>query len=134
LRRRILIADDHEIMRKGLRLVLNSRFDLQVCGEAASGLEAIQKSAQLEPDLIVMDVSMPDMDGLEATRGILKTRPQQKILVYTMHDSEEFDCAAMRAGAKAAVRKTSTPEQLCKAIDAVLFGHDYFPSIGTLQN
>jgi DNA-binding NarL/FixJ family response regulator len=134
VRRRILIADDHEIMRKGLRFVLSSRIDLQVCGEAASGLEAIAKSQQLEPDLILMDVSMPDMDGLEATRGILKSRPQQKIVMFTVHESEEFACAAMRAGAKAAVRKTSTPEQLWKAIDAVLFGHDYFPSMGPLPN
>jgi DNA-binding NarL/FixJ family response regulator len=121
-------------MRKGLRLVLSSRIDLQVCGEAASGLEAIAKSQQLEPDLILMDISMPDMDGLEATRGILESRPHQKIVMFTVHESEEFACAAMRAGAKAAIRKTSTPEQLCKAIDAVLFGHDYFPSMGLLPN
>jgi DNA-binding NarL/FixJ family response regulator len=134
MRRRILIADDHAVMRKGLRLLLAMRADWQVCGEASSGLEAIEKSAELEPDIIVMDVSMPQMDGLEATRGILKRNPDQKIVMYTMHDSEDFACAAMRAGAQATVRKSSTPEQLCKAIDSVLMGHRFFPAIGPLAN
>jgi two-component system response regulator NreC len=134
MRRRVLIADDHEVMRKGLRMLLAARADLQVCGEASSGLEAIEKTVRLEPDVIVMDVSMPQMDGLEAVRSILKSRPEQKIVMYTMHESEEFACAAMRAGAKAAVRKSGKPEQLCKAIDAVLLGQQYFPSIGAMLN
>jgi two-component system NarL family response regulator len=77
---------------------------------------------------------MPQMDGLEAVRSILKVKPDQKIVMYTMHDSEEFACAAMRAGAKAAVRKSGKAEQLCKAIEAVLLGQQYFPSIGMMVN
>lgn len=133
-RRRILIADDHEVVRKGLKSMLAARLDWQVCGEAASGLEAIEKTARLEPDVIVMDISMPNMDGLQATRGILQARPEQKIVLYTMHDSEAFACAAMRAGARAAVGKSDKAEELFHAIDVVLQGEQFFPAIGLLLN
>ncbi|HKQ87315.1 MAG TPA: response regulator transcription factor [Candidatus Acidoferrales bacterium] len=134
MRRRILIADDHEVVRKGLKSLLAARVDWQVCGEASSGLEAIEKSARLEPDVIVMDISMPNMDGLQATRGILQSRPEQKIVLYTMHDSEAFACAAMRAGAQAAVGKSEKAEELFHAIDLVLHGQQFFPAVGLLLN
>jgi DNA-binding NarL/FixJ family response regulator len=134
LRKRILIADDHEVMRKGLKSLLAARRDWQVCGEAASGLEAIEKSVKLNPDIIVMDVSMPQMDGLQAARGILLSRPEQKIVMYTIHESNEFACAAMRAGAQAAVPKSDKAEQLFHAIDVVLQGEAFFPSFGRFEN
>lgn len=134
MRRRILIADDHEIVRKGLKSLLAARIDWQVCGEASSGLEAIEKSVRLDPDVIVMDVSMPDMDGLEAARGILKSRPEQKIVMYSMHESDAFTCAAMRAGAQGAVGKSDKAEELFHAIDVVLHGQQFFPAIGLLLN
>jgi DNA-binding NarL/FixJ family response regulator len=129
-----LIADDHEVMRKGLKSLLAARRDWQVCGEAASGLEAIEKSVKLNPDIIVMDVSMPQMDGLQAARGILLSRPEQKIVMYTIHESNEFACAAMRAGAQAAVPKSDKAEQLFHAIDVVLQGEAFFPSFGRFEN
>jgi len=134
VRKRILIADDHEVMRKGLKSLLAARRDWQVCGEAATGMEAIEKSVKLDPDVIVMDVSMPQMDGLQAVRGILLTRPEQKIVMYTMHESNEFACAAMRAGAQAAVPKSNKAEELFRAIDVVLQGEAFFPAFGRLQN
>jgi two-component system response regulator NreC len=134
MRRRILIADDHEVMRKGLRMLLSARTDWQVCGEASSGQEAVEKASELEPDLVVMDVSMPQMDGMEATRCILKNRPQQKIVMYTMHESAAFTCAAIRAGAQGAVRKSGRADQLYKAIEAVLQGDQFFPAIGLAAN
>lgn len=134
MRRRILIADDHEVMRKGLKSLLATRTDWQVCGEASSGLEAIEKSLRLDPDVVLMDVSMPQMDGLEAVRGILKNRPEQKIVMYTMHESDVFTCAAMRAGAQAAIAKSDSAEELFHAIDSVLQGQQFFPAFGLLLN
>lgn len=134
MRRRILIADDHEVMRKGLKSLLAARSDWQVCGEAASGLEAIEKSLRLEPDVVLMDVSMPQMDGLEAVRGILKNRPEQKIVMYTMHEADIFTCAAMKAGAQAAIAKSDSAEELFHAIDSVLQGQQFFPAFGLLLN
>lgn len=132
--KRILIADDHELMRKGLKTLLMTRTDWTVCGEAASGLEAVHKAAVLEPDLVVMDVSMTQMDGMEATRSILKRKPDQKIVMYTIHESEDFACAAMRAGAQAAVSKSDDADQILLAIDAVLKGRQFFPAIGLFDN
>ncbi|HTZ76155.1 MAG TPA: response regulator transcription factor [Candidatus Aquilonibacter sp.] len=134
LRKRILIADDHEVMRKGLKSLLALRRDWQVCGEASTGMEAIEKSLKLKPDVVLLDVCMPQMDGLEAARGILLTRPEQKIVMYTIHGSDEFACAAMRAGAQAAVPKSEKAEQLFQAIDVVLQGEAFFPGFGRLQN
>lgn len=134
MRRRILIADDHEVMRKGLKSILAMRTDWQVCGEASSGLEAIEKSLRLDPDVVLMDVSMPQMDGLEAVRGILKSRPDQKIVMYTMHESDIFTCAAMKAGAQAAIAKSDSAEELFHAIDSVLQGQQFFPAFGLLLN
>lgn len=134
MRRRILIADDHEVMRKGLKSLLAARTDWQVCGEASSGLEAIEKSLRLDPDVVLMDVSMPEMDGLEAVRGILKSRPDQKIVIYTMHESDIFTCAAMKAGAQAAIAKSDGAEKIFHAIDTVLQGQQFFPAFGLLQN
>ena len=134
LPKRILIADDHEVMRKGLRTLLTSRTDWTICGEASNGMEAVHKAAVLEPDLVVMDVSMTQMDGMEATRSILQRKPEQKIVIYTMHESEDFACAAMRVGAQGVVCKAGDADQILLAIDAVLKGRQFFPAIGQFEN
>ena len=105
-----------------------------ICGEASNGMEAVHKAAVLEPDLVVMDVSMTQMDGMEATRSILKRKPEQKIVIYTMHESEDFACAAMRVGAQGVVCKAGDADQILLAIDAVLKGHQFFPAIGQFEN
>ena len=108
-------------------MLLTSRPDWSICGEAANGLEAVDKAAQLKPDVVIMDVSMPEMDGMEATRCILKQSPAQKIVIYTMHESEAFTSEAIRAGAQAVVRKSGDAHRIVNAVDAVLDGKQFFP-------
>lgn len=117
-RPRILLVDDHEVLRKGIRGTLNGHWE--ICGEAANGQEAVEKVSQLQPDLVLMDVSMPVMNGVEATRQILKDWPGTKIVVFTMHDSPSMIAAAKNAGAKACLTKTAPAEQLHRVITDVL--------------
>src|SRR4051812_21315726 len=85
---RILLADDHDVVRKGLRTMLEARAGWQVCGEATTGREAVEQAAALHPDIVVIDLEMAELDGLEATRAIRKSNPEIEILIFTMHDSE----------------------------------------------
>src|ERR1700682_3266141 len=105
-RTRILIVDDHEIFRKGLRSVLESRSELEICGEATNGLEAVEKTKQMQPDVILMDISMPYLDGLQATRQIRSEVPNSLILLLSQHDSPHILAAALNPGAHASVSKT----------------------------
>ena len=118
-RARILIVDDHEIFRRGLRSLLESREEFDISGEAANGLEAIEKARQLQPDMIVMDVSMPQMDGLQATRLIRREVPGAKILILSQHDSPHMLAAALDAGASAYVTKSQVARCLFLALEAV---------------
>lgn len=95
---RILIADDHDIVRKGLRLLIEEHPGWEVCGEAGSGREAVEKAGKLHPDVTVIDVSMPDLNGLEATRQILKSCPRTEALVITHHESDEMAREVLDAG------------------------------------
>ena len=93
---RILIADDHEVVRKGIRTLLEARSEWEICGEASTGKDAIAKAARLKPDVVLLDITMPEASGLEAIPEILKAQPQAKILVLTMHDSGQM--ASQSAG------------------------------------
>jgi two-component system response regulator NreC len=124
---KVLLADDHTIVRKGLRSLLDSEATIEVVGEAEDGREAIEKVEQLSPDIVVMDSTMPILNGLEATRHIVKRFPQVKVLVLTMHTNEEYIFQFLQAGAAGYLVKQAAPTELVSAIQAVQRG-DYFLS------
>ncbi len=124
-RARILIVDDHEIFRRGLRSLLESRPEFEILGEAADGLQAVEKASQLKPDLIVMDVSMPQLDGLQATRQIRKKLPETKILILSQHDTSHMLSAALEAGANGYVTKSQVSRCLLSALEAVSNGRSF---------
>ncbi|SFN67870.1 response regulator [Mycetocola miduiensis] len=120
---RVLLADDHEMVRAGFRIILGSQPDLKVVGEAATGAEALARAAELEPDVICMDVQMPDMDGLEATRRIVADKSNTSaVLILTTFDRDDYLFEALRAGASGFLLKNSTPEQLIDAVRVVAAG------------
>jgi PAS domain S-box-containing protein len=123
---RILVADDHELVRRGVRSLLETRPDIEVCGEASDGLDAIEQARHLSPDLIVMDISMPALNGLEATREIRRTLPTIDILILSQHHSTEMMRQAFDAGARGYVVKTAISEDLLRGIDKVRKGQLFF--------
>jgi DNA-binding NarL/FixJ family response regulator len=123
---RVLIADDHPVFRNGMRALLNSTPDIEVAGEASTGDEVIALAASLQPDVILMDVQMPGVGGIEATRRILHTSPHIMILVVTMFEDEESVFAALRAGARGYVLKGASPTEMVRAIQAVGSGEAIF--------
>lgn len=124
---RILLVDDHPVVRRGLISCLSSRANLIVVGEAADGFEAIRKVGELSPDLVLMDVEMPQMNGLLATESICKRFPGTKVLVLSMHNKPEYIVQAIQMGARGFALKTSTSEDLIKAIEIVQRGEPFFP-------
>jgi DNA-binding NarL/FixJ family response regulator len=122
---RILIADDHAVVRQGLKLLINSQPDMTVVGEAADGAAVLQQAAALEPDIVVMDLSMPGMNGLVATRALKEARPSVDIVALTRHDDETFLQEVLRAGASGYVLKQSNPVEFLQAIRAVAAGGVY---------
>ncbi|HEY82371.1 MAG TPA: response regulator transcription factor [Dehalococcoidia bacterium] len=126
---RILIVDDHAIMRDGIRALLSLDEDLEIVGEASEGREAIEKARELSPDVVVMDIAMPGMDGLEATRRIVKKNPQIKVLVLTQHDNKEYILSTIKSGAAGYVPKRALGSELVSAIRAVHRGDSFlYPS------
>ena len=123
---RLLIVDDHEIFRKGLRSLVESAADLEICGEAANGIEAVAAAKALLPDVIIMDISMPYMSGLDATKQIRQEVPQSRVLVLSQHDSSQMLAAALKAGASGYVTKSQVAHYLLTALKAVAAG-DSFP-------
>lgn len=123
---RVLVADDHVAFRGGLRAALESAGDIRVVGEAASGLDAITRTGQLQPDVVLMDVNMPGIDGIEATRRIVDASPHVAILVLTMHDDDDMVFAAVRAGARGYLLKGAQRAELLRAIHAVVAGEAIF--------
>lgn len=124
-RTRLLIVDDHEVFRKGLRSLVESSADLEICGEASNGLEAVEAARKLLPDVIVMDISMPHMNGLEATKQIRKEIPQSRVLVLSQHDSSHIVTAAIEAGAAGYVTKSQVAHYLLVALEAVAAGQSF---------
>ena len=122
---RILIADDHAVVRQGLKLLINSQPDMTVVGEAADGAAALREADAVNPDILVMDVSMPDMNGLVATRTLKRRRPEVEIVALTRHDDETFLQELLRAGASGYVLKQSNPVEFLQAIRAVAAGGVY---------
>jgi len=127
---RVLIADDHPLYRKGLRGLLESVTGIEVVGEAAEGQEAIALTEHLQPDVILMDIHMPGVNGIEATRRILHMSPSVGVLVLTMYEDDDSVFAAMRAGARGYLLKGVDQEEVLRAINAVSSGEAIFsPSI-----
>lgn len=121
----ILLADDHTILRAGLRMMLNAQPDFEVVGEAQDGRQAIQEAQRLQPDVILMDITMPDMNGIEATRQIKKLLPETKVLVLTMHEHDEYVFQALRAGASGYMLKEAADTDLISALRVIQNGQFY---------
>lgn len=125
---RMLIADDHEIVRQGLRSLVESRPGWQVCGEANDGWDAVQKARDLKPDVIALDIGMPNLNGIEAAREILRDNPKAKILFLTIYDTEQAVKSAVQIGAKGLILKSDAARELLVAVDAILRNSTYFSS------
>jgi DNA-binding NarL/FixJ family response regulator len=123
---RILIADDHEVVRQGIRAILQARPDWEICGEAVDGREAIRLAQELRPDVIIMDITMPKMSGLEASQEIAKLQPPARILIFTMHESKSLAPSVRRAGAQGYVVKSRAARDLVEALERLLAGGTFF--------
>jgi len=119
---RVLVADDQSMVRAGFRMLLSGEQDLEVVAEASNGLEAVEKAARFDPTVVLMDIRMPELDGLEATRRILAADPTARVLILTTFDLDEYVYEALRAGASGFVLKDDPPEQLIAAIRTVAAG------------
>jgi DNA-binding NarL/FixJ family response regulator len=117
---RVLIVDDHAFIRRGVQTILHPFPEWEFCGEAENGKEAIRLAGELKPEVIIMDISMPGLNGIEATRAIRKTQPSVKIVLLTLHDSSELLRIAFRAGARGYLLKTDAEQELVKALIVVV--------------
>src|SRR5690349_15387669 len=122
---RVLIVDDHTILRAGLRMLLNAHPDLEVVGEASDGNQAVISAQRMQPDVILMDIAMPECNGIEATRQIKRLMPDTRILVLTMHENEEYLFQVLRAGASGYILKEAADTELVSAIRVVFSGRFY---------
>jgi DNA-binding NarL/FixJ family response regulator len=120
---RVLVADDQSMVRAGFRMLLADEEDIEVVAEASNGLEAVEKAARFDPTVVLMDIRMPELDGLEATRRILAADEEARILILTTFDLDEYVYEALRAGASGFVLKDDSPEQLIAAIRTVAAGN-----------
>src|SRR5438093_8310056 len=116
---RIMIVDDHAVVRRGVRALLESHPGWEVSGEATTGREALDLARRLQPDIVVMDLSLPELNGLDATRQILKESPRTEVLVLTMHQSEELARNALQAGARGYVLKSDADQNLIAAVESL---------------
>ena len=123
---RILIADDHEVLRRGLRELLELRSDWHVTGEASNGREAVRLALKTTPDIVLLDLFMPDMNGLEATRAIKKELPNTEVLIFTISRSEELVSEVLAAGARGYLLKTETTRTVVAAIESLAGHHPFF--------
>lgn len=123
---RILIADDHELARRGIRAVLESHAGWEVCGEAKDGRETVELAVSLKPDVILLDIGMPNLNGLEAARQILAASPNVAILILTMHDSDTMVRDVLRAGARGFLLKSDAGRDLVSAVEALQLQRTFF--------
>ena len=125
LKTRILLADDHTVVRRGLRLVLDSEPDLEVVAEAGDGAEALERALSEDVHLVILDVSMPRMTGLQAARELARRRPELRILILSMHDNEQYFFEALKAGASGYVLKSAADRDLVEACRATMRGEPF---------
>jgi DNA-binding NarL/FixJ family response regulator len=128
---RILVVDDHAVVRRGVRALLESQDGWDVCGEATTGRDAVEQNRRLRPDVIVMDLSLPELNGLDATRQILKDTPDTEVLVLTMHHSEELARDVLQAGARGYVLKSDADQNLIAAVDSLRLHKPFLTSTVT---
>jgi two-component system, NarL family, nitrate/nitrite response regulator NarL len=123
---KVLLADDHPVVRKGLQTCLSKRANLKVVGEAADGDEALRKARELSPDVVLMDISMPGMNGLAVTEVLRKEVPDMKVLVLSVHSNKDYIFRVIQAGAHGYVSKEAPPDELLRAIESVYSGEPHF--------
>ena len=126
--KRILVVDDHDVVRQGVLLILTARPSWQVVGEASDGFEAVEKIKQLDPDLVILDISMPKRGGLEVLSDLQKLQARANVLVLSMHESKELATQVQRLGAAGYINKTNAGRDLLRALDAIVGGDTFFPS------
>jgi len=130
---RLLLVDDHEVVRSGLRMLLDSEQDVEIVGEAGTAEEALRAVRELEPDVVLMDIGLPDLSGIEAATRIREIRPQVAVVALTIHEDKEYFFRMLDAGASGYVPKRAAPEELLTAIRAAAKGEVYlYPSLATL--
>jgi len=126
----LLLVDDHQVVRTGLRMLLEGQPDMNIVGEADCGLQALEKANELTPDVIVMDITLPDITGIEATRQIKETHPEIAVVALTIHEDEQYFFEMLQAGASGYVPKRAAPEDLITSIRAAYAGEIYiYPSL-----
>lgn len=127
---RLMLADDHVVVRSGLRMLLQAREEIEIVGEAENGREAIEKVKVLRPDVILMDIQMPDINGIDATKRIKEVAPETSVLALTMHEDDHYFFEMLHAGASGYVPKRAAPDELVKAIQSVNRGEVFlYPSL-----
>ncbi len=123
---KVILADDHVIVRNGIKILLESDGDVEVIGEASNGVEALEMAKDLQPDILISDIKMPIMNGIEATSKLHEVAPNTKALILSMHDDEEYIVKSVESGASGYLLKDTTKEEFSKAIRAILDGQKYF--------
>ena len=126
MKTKVLLADDHGVVRKGLRFLLESEPDLEVVGEAADGRDAVQLAEELNPDVVIMDIAMPRLNGIDATAQIVRRRPETAVIILSMHSDEGYLMRTLSAGAKGYLLKDSAEEDVVRAIHSVADGRPFF--------
>jgi two-component system response regulator NreC len=130
---RLLLVDDHDVVRSGLRMLLENEADLVILGEAGSGKQALELAAKLEPDVVIMDITLPDMSGIEVTRRIKQSHPKIAVVALTIHEDQQYFFEMLQVGASAYVPKRAAPNDLIAAIRAAHRGEMYiYPSLARL--
>jgi DNA-binding NarL/FixJ family response regulator len=131
---RVLVADDHEVMRMGIKNLLQDRSGWSVCAEASNGQEAVEKALRFHPDVIIMDITMPVLNGLEAAREISKAHPQIPVILFSLHISDDLFPHLQADGIRGAVAKGDAARDLAQAVEVVLGGGTFFPGQKTVSS